>query len=177
MGTIKDRNGKYLTEAEDIKKRWKENTEELYNKNLNDLDNHHDVVSHSEPDILECEVKWALGSMAAYKAARGDGIPAELFKIQNDLNCCTQYVSKFGKSSSGHRTGKGQSSSQFPRKAVLKNIQSIRQLHSSPMLLRLCSKSFMLCFSIMWTENLQMSKLDLEKAEELEIKLPTSVES
>ena len=57
MGTIKDRNGKYLTEAEDIKKRWKENTEELYNKNLNDLDNHHDVVSHSEPDILECEVK------------------------------------------------------------------------------------------------------------------------
>ena len=57
MGTIKDRNGKYLTEAEDIKKRWKENTEELYNKNLNDLDNHDDVVSHAEPDILECEVK------------------------------------------------------------------------------------------------------------------------
>ena len=90
MGTIKDRNGKYLTEAEDIKKRWKENTEELYNKNLNDLDNHHDVVSHSEPDILECEVKWALGSMAAYKPTRGDGILAELFKILKDLNCCTQ---------------------------------------------------------------------------------------
>ena len=66
-----------------------EYTEKLYNKNLNDLDNHHDVVSHSESDILECEVKWALGSMAAYKATRGDGIPAELFKILKDLNCST----------------------------------------------------------------------------------------
>ena len=66
-----------------------EYTEELYNKNLNDLDNHHDVVCHSEPDILECEVKWALGSMAAYTATRGDGIPAELFKILKDLNCST----------------------------------------------------------------------------------------
>ena len=150
-----------------------EYTEELYNKNLNDLDNHHDVVCHSEPDILECEVKWALGSMAAYTATRGDGIPAELFKILKDLNCCTQYVSKFVKSSSGHRTGKSQSSSQFPRRAVLKNVQSTRQLHSSPMLLMLYSKSFKLCFSIMWTENFQMVKLCLEKAEEPEIKLPT----
>ena len=150
-----------------------EYTEELYNTILNDLDNHHDVVFHSEPDILECEVKWALGSTAAYKATRGDGIPAELFKTLEDLNCCTQYVSKFGKSISGHRTGKSQSSSQFPRRAVLKNIQSTRQLHSSPMLLTLCSKSFKLCFSIMWTENFQMLKLHLEKAEEPDIKLPT----
>ena len=86
MGTIKNRNGKDLIEAEDIKKRWKEYTE-LYNKNLNDLDTHNDVVSHSEPDILECEVKWALGSTAPYKASRGDGIPAELFKILKDLQC------------------------------------------------------------------------------------------
>ena len=149
-----------------------EYTEELYNKNLNDLDNHHDVVSHSEPDILECEVKWALGSMAAYTATRGDGISAELFKILKDLNCCTQYVSKFVKSSSGHRTGKSQSSSQFPRRVVLKNVQSIRQLHSSPMLVRSCLKSCLLGFSIMRTKNFQMSTLGLEKEEELEIKLP-----
>ena len=71
-----------LTEAEDIKKRWQEYTEELYKKGLNDLDNHNVVVTHLEPDILECEVKWALGSIIMNKARGGDGIPAELFKIQ-----------------------------------------------------------------------------------------------
>ena len=83
MGTIKDRSDTNLTEAEEINKRWKEHTE-LYRKDLNDLDNHDGVVSHSEPDILECEVKWALGSTAANKASGGDGIPAELFKILKD---------------------------------------------------------------------------------------------
>ena len=80
MGTIKDRNGKDLTKAEEVKKRWQESTDELYKKGLNDLDNHVGVVSHPEPVILECEVKWALGSTAAGKAGGGDGIPAELFK-------------------------------------------------------------------------------------------------
>ena len=75
MGTVKDRNGKELTEKEEIKKRWQEYTEELYKKGLNDLDNHNVVVTHLEPDILECEVKWALGSIIMNKARGGDGIP------------------------------------------------------------------------------------------------------
>ena len=80
MGMLKDRNGKDLTEAEKIKKRWQEYTEELYQRGLNDPDNHDAVVTHLEPDIPECAVKWALGSTAANKASGGDGIPAELFQ-------------------------------------------------------------------------------------------------
>ena len=80
MGKIKDRNGMDLTEAEDIKKRWQEYTEELYEKDLHDPDNHDGVITHLEPDILECEVKWALGSITTNKASGGDRIPAELFR-------------------------------------------------------------------------------------------------
>ena len=79
MGSIKNRNGMDLTEAEDIKKKWQEYTEELYKKDLHDSDNHNGVITHLEPDILECEVKWALGSITTNKAIRDDGIPAELF--------------------------------------------------------------------------------------------------
>ena len=106
MGTIKDRNGMDLTEAEDIKNRWQEYTEELYKKDLHDPDNHDGVITHLEPDILKCEVKWALGSITTNEASRGDGIPVEL--KDDAVKCCTQYASKFGKLSSGHRTGKGQ---------------------------------------------------------------------
>ena len=81
MGTIKDRNGMDLTEAEAIKKRWQEYTEELYKKDLHDPDNHDGVITHLDPDILECEVKWALGSVTTNKASVGDGIPAELDRI------------------------------------------------------------------------------------------------
>ncbi|XP_061282095.1 uncharacterized protein LOC133253002 [Bos javanicus] len=84
MGTIKDRNGMDLTEAEDIKKRWQEYTEELYKKDLHDPDNHNGVISHLEPNILECEVKWALRSITMNKASGGDGIPVELFQILKD---------------------------------------------------------------------------------------------
>ena len=84
MGTIKDRNSKDLTEAK-FKKRWQEYTEELNKKGLNDPDNHDGVVSHLKPDILECEVKWALGSITSNKASGGDGIPAELFQILKDV--------------------------------------------------------------------------------------------
>ena len=84
MGSIKDRNGMDLTEAEDIKKRWQEYTEELYKKDLHYLDNHDGVITHLEPDILECEVKWALGSITTNKASGGDGIPVELFQILKD---------------------------------------------------------------------------------------------
>ena len=80
MSMIEDRNNKDLTEAEEIKKRWWEYTEELHRKGLNDQYNHDGVVTHLEPDILECEVKWALGSITTYKTSRGDGIPAELFQ-------------------------------------------------------------------------------------------------
>ena len=79
MGTIKYRNGMDLREAEDIKKRWQEYTEELYKKDDHDLDNHDGMITHLEPDILESEVKWALGRITTNKASRGDGIPAELF--------------------------------------------------------------------------------------------------
>ena len=81
MGSIKDRNGMDLTEAEDIKKRWQEYTEELYKKDLHDTDNHDGVITHLQPDILECEVKWALESITMNKASGGDGIPVELFHI------------------------------------------------------------------------------------------------
>ena len=83
MGTIKDRNGMDLTEAEDIIKRWQEYTE-LYKNDLHDPDNHNGMITHLEPDILECKVKWALGSITTNKASRGDGIPVELFQILKD---------------------------------------------------------------------------------------------
>ena len=97
------------------------------------MDNNDGVITHLEPDILECEVKWALGSITMNKASGGDGIPVELFQIlTNDgMKVCTQYASKFGKHSSGHRTGKGQFSLQSQRKAMPKNAQTTTQLHSS----------------------------------------------
>ena len=81
MGSIKDRNGTDLTEAEDIKKRWQEYAEELYKKDLHDPDNHKGVITHLEPDILECEVRWALGTITTNKASGSDEIPIELFQI------------------------------------------------------------------------------------------------
>ena len=84
MGSIKDRNGMDLTEAEDIKKRWQEYIEQLYKKDLHDPDNHNGMITHLEPDILECEVKWALESINTNKASGGDGIPVELFQILKD---------------------------------------------------------------------------------------------
>ena len=84
MGSIKDRNGMNLTEEEEIKERWQEYTEELYKKHLNDWDNHDGVITHLEPDILECEVKWALGSITTNNASGGNGIAAELFQNLKD---------------------------------------------------------------------------------------------
>ena len=116
MGTIKDRNHKDLIEAEEIKKRWQEYTEVLYKQGLIDPDNHDGVVTHLEPDILECEVKWALGSITVSRASGGDGIPTEPFQILKDdavkvLHSVCQLKKlaffKFGKLSSDHNTGKG----------------------------------------------------------------------
>ena len=138
MGSIKDRNGIDLRRSEDIKKRWQEYTEQLYKKDLYGPDNHYGVIIHThlQPDILGCEVKWALESITMNKDSGGDGIPVELFQILKDdaVKVLTQYVSKFGKLSSGHRTEKGQFSFQSQRKAMPKNAQTTAQLHSSHML-------------------------------------------
>ena len=132
MGLIKDRNGMDLTEAEDIKKRWQEYKEELYKKDLHDPDNYDGVITDLEPDILECEVKWALESITTNKVSGGDRIPVDYSKSWRMMlwKCCTQYASKFGKLSSGHRTGKGQFSFQSQTKAMPKNAQTTAQLHS-----------------------------------------------
>ena len=120
MGSIKDRNGIDLTQSEDIKKRWQEYTEELYKIDLHDPDNHNGVITHLEQDLLECEVKSALGSITTNKASGGDGIPVELFQILKDNavkvlhSICQQIIS------SGLRTGKGQFSFQSQRKAMPK---------------------------------------------------------
>ena len=107
---IKDRNGMDLTEAEDIERRWQEYTEEPHKTDLHDPDKHDGVITQLEPDLTECEVKWALESITTNKASGGDGIPVELFQILNMMlwKCCTQHARKFGKLSSGYRTGKGQ---------------------------------------------------------------------
>ena len=121
-----------LKEAEDIKKRWQEYTEELYKKDLHDPDNQDDVITHLEPDILECEVKWALGSITTNKASGSDGILVELFQILKDdaVKVVHSICQQFGKLSCGHWTGKGQFSFQFQRKAMPKNVQTATQLHT-----------------------------------------------
>ena len=122
-----------LTEAEDFKKRWQQYTKELYKKDLHDPGIHNDVISHLEPDILKCEVKWALGSITANKASGGDGIPGELFQILKDdavkvLHSICQQIRML---SNSHRTGKGQFSFQSLRKEMPKIVQTTTQLHSS----------------------------------------------
>ena len=115
-----------LIEAEDIKKRWQEYTEKLYKKDFHDQDNHDGVITHLEPDILECEVKWALGSITINKASGVDGIPVELSQVLKDdaVKVLHSICQQIWKLSSGHRTGKGQFSFQSQRKAMPRNAQS-----------------------------------------------------
>ena len=148
MGTIKGRNSKDLAEAETIKKMQQEYTKELYKKGVSDPDNHDGVVIHLQPDILECEVTWALGCITKYRASGSDRIQAQLFQILKDaavkvLHSIYQQIWKT------HRTGKVHASFQSQRKAMLKNVQTTIQLSSFHMLARLCSKSFKLGFSSM----------------------------
>ena len=114
----------------------------LYKKDLHDPDNHDGVITHLEPDILECEVKWALGSITRKKTSGGDRIPVELFQILKDdaVKVLNSIYNKFGKLSSGHRIGKDQFSIQPQRKAMPKNVQTTAQLHSSHTLANSCSK-------------------------------------
>ena len=142
--TGQSRNGMDLTEAEDIKMRWQQYTEELYKKDLHDQDNHDGVITHThlEPDIMKCQVKWALGSITV-NTSGGDGIPGELFQILKDEAVKVLYsiYQQIWKTLiSGHRTRKGQFSFQSQRKAMRKNAQTITQLHSSHMLVMQCSK-------------------------------------
>ena len=134
MGTKRDRRYKDLTEAEEIK-RWQEYTE-LYKKDLHDPDNHDGVVTHLEPDILECEVKWALGIVTTNKASGGDGIPVELFQILKDdaVKVLHSICQQIWKTQQCPQDWKDQFSFQSQRKAMPKNAQTPAQLHSFRML-------------------------------------------
>ena len=133
MGTIKDRNGMDLTEAEDTKNRWYTYTEELYKKDLHDPDNHDGVITHLEPDILECEVKWALGSITVSKASGGDGIPVELFQILKDdaVKVLHSICQQIWKSQQWSQDWKMSVFIPVKMKAMQKNAQTTTQLHSS----------------------------------------------
>ena len=131
-----------LTEAEDIKKRWQEYTEKLYKKDLHDPDNHDGVITHLEPDILECEVSWALGSITTNKASGGGGIPVELFQILKDdaVKVLHSICQKIWKTQQWSQDWKRSVFIPMPKKGNVKNAQSTTQLHSSHTLVKLCSK-------------------------------------
>ena len=137
MSTIKDRNGTELTEAEDIKKRWQEYTE-LCKKDLHDLDNHNGVIIHLEPDILECEVKWALESITTNKASGGDGIPIELFQVIKDdaVKVLDSICQQIWKTQQWPQDWKRSVFIPSQRKTMPKNAQTTAQLHSSHMLVK-----------------------------------------
>ena len=138
MGTINDRNGMDLTEAEDIKKRWQEYTEKLYKKDLHAPDNHNDVITHLEPDILECEVKWALGSITTSKASGGDGIPGELFHILKDdaVKMLHSICQQIWKTQQWPQDWKRSVFIPIAKKGYAKDAQTTAQLHSSHMLVK-----------------------------------------
>ena len=137
MGSIKDRNGMGLIEAEDIKKRWQEYTE-LYKKDPHNPDNHDSVITHLQPDILECEVKWALESITMNKASEGDGIPAELFQILKDdaMKVLHSVCQQIWKTQQWPQDWKSQFSFQSQRKAMPKNAHTTAQLLSSHTLVK-----------------------------------------
>ena len=126
------------TEAGDIKKRWQEYTEELHKKDLHDPDNHDGVITHLEPDILKCEVKWALESITTNKASGGDGIPVELFQILKDdaVKVLHSICQQIWKTQQWSQDWKGQFSFQSQRKAMPRNAQTTAQLHSSHTLVK-----------------------------------------
>ena len=138
MGSIKDRNGMDLTEAEDIKKMWQEYTGELYKKDLHDPDNHDSVITHLEPEILECEVKWALESIITNKASGGDEIPVELFQILKDdaVKVLHSICQQIWKTQQWPQDWKRSVFIPSQRKAMPKNAQTTAQLQSSHMLVK-----------------------------------------
>ena len=177
VGSIKDRNGMDLTEAEDTKKRWKEYTEELYKKNLHEPGNHHGVITHLEPDILECEVKWALGSITTNKASGGDGIPVELVQILKDdaVKVLHSICQQIWKTQQWPQDWKRSVFIPVPKKDNAKECSNHRTIvlisHASKVMLKILQPR------LPQYVNFQMFKLVLEKAEESKIKLPTSAGS
>ena len=137
MGLIKDRNGKDVTEAEDIKKGWQEYTE-LYKKDLHDQDNHNGVITQLEPDILECEVKWALESITTNKASGGDGIPVELFQILKDdtVKVLHSICQQIWTTQQWPQDWKRSVFIPIQKKAIPKNAQTTAQLHTSHTLVK-----------------------------------------
>ena len=179
MGSIKDRNGMDLTKAENIKKRLQEYTEELYKKDLHDPDNHDDVISNLEPDILECEVKWALESITMNKASGGDRIPVELFQILKDdaMKVLHSLCQQIWKTQQWPQHWKRSVFILILKKSNAKECTNYHTIalisHASIVLLKILQarlQQYMNC-------ELPMFKPVLEKAEEPEIKLPTSVGS
>ena len=177
MGTIKDINGMDLTEAEDIKKTWQQYTEELYKRDLHDPDIHDGVVTHLEPDSLECKVKWALGSIATNKARGGDGIQAELFQILKDdaVEVLHSICQQIWKIQQWPQDWKRSVFIPIPKQGNAKECSNYHTIafisHISKVMLKILQAR------LQQYMNFQMYKLDLEKAEEPEIKLPTSAGS
>ena len=165
-----------LTEAEDIKKRWQEHTEELYKKDLHDLDNHDGVITHLEPDILECEVKWALESITTNKARGGDGIPVELFQILKDeaVKVLHSICQKIWKTQQWPQDWKRWVFILIPKKGNAKECSNYHTIalisHTSKGMLKILHARLQQYM----THELQKLKLILENAEEQQIKLPTS---
>ena len=179
MGTVKDRNGMDLTEAEDIKKRWQEYTEELYKKAFHNQHNHDDVITNLEPDILECEVKWALGSITMDKASGDDGIPVELFQILKDdaVKVLHSICQQIWKTQQWLRDWKRSVFIPISKKDNSKECSNYCTIalisHASKVMLKILQARLQQYVN----REFQMLKVDLEKAEEPEIKLPTSVGS
>ena len=171
MGSIKDRNGMDLTEAEDIKKRWQE-YKELYRKDVNDPDNHSGVITHLQTDILECKVKWALGSITTNRASGGDGIPAEQFQILNDdaVKVLHSICQQIWKAQQWPQDWKKPFFIPIPKKDNAKECSNYCTIalisHTSKIMLKILKGSL----------KFQMYNLDLETAEEPAIKLPISAE-
>ena len=178
MGTIKDRNGMDLTEAEDINKKWQEYTEELQKRHLHDPDNHN-PVTHPEPDILKCEDKWALESITMNKASGGDGIPLELFQILKDdsVKVLHSICQQTWKTQQCPQDWKRSVFIPIPKKGNVKECSNYCMIALILYTSKVMLKILQLKLEQYVNHELQMFKLDLEKAEEPEIKLPTSVGS
>ena len=168
-----------LTEAKDIKKRWQEYTEEVYKKDLHDPDNCDALITHLEPDILECEVKWALESITTNKASGGDGIRVELFQILKDdaVKVLHSICQQIWKTQQWPQDWKRSLSIPFPKKGSATECSNYRTIalisHASKVMLKILQASLQQYMN----QELPMVKLDLGKAEDPEIKLPTSVGS
>ena len=173
-----DRNGMDLTEAEDIKKRWQKYTGELYKRVLNDPDNHDGLITHLEPDILECEVKWALGSITTNKVSGGDRLPVELFQILKDdaVKVLHSICQQIWKTQQRPQDWKRAVFIPIPKKGNAKECSNYSTIalisHARKVMLKITK----LVFNRMLTETFQMYKLDSEKGEEPQIKLPTSLD-